>query len=172
MIQKKYFLPLLLVFLFSCEKWTQFEMDFNSQAVIPSSVGISLPVNIETPEQETNSETTFAVNDTRKDLIEEIRLLDLEITIDVPNGSDFSFLESIEIYLAAEDLTEVLIASNSNITPDTEKLILTPEDKDLQEYIKKEDFSIRLVTITDELITQDHQLTIYSNFFVDAKILN
>ena len=82
----------------SCKKvdqFTQFNMDFNNEIIIPSTIGINLPINILTPEMETNSESTFELNDTRKDLIEEIRLTSLTISLQSPNGADFSFLESI-----------------------------------------------------------------------------
>jgi hypothetical protein len=51
------------------DELTQFDMEFNETTVIPSTIGINLPFNIFTPDIETNSESTFEVNDTRKDLI-------------------------------------------------------------------------------------------------------
>ena len=37
--------------------------------------------------------------------------------------------------------------------------------------IKKDDFKLRLKTVTDKAITNDHELDIHSEFFVDAEIL-
>jgi hypothetical protein len=72
----------------------------------------------------------------------------------------------------AEALPEVLLGSKENIPNNTgNTLELDIPDIDLKEYIKKDKFSIRLSTVTDELITQDHQIEIYSQFRVDAKIL-
>ena len=51
------------------DKLTQFNMDFNQTVVIPSSTGISLPLDILTPALETNSESTFEINNTSKELI-------------------------------------------------------------------------------------------------------
>ena len=90
-------------------------MDFNNEIVIPSSTGISLPINLLTPELETNSESTFEVNDTRKDLIEEIRLTSLILTLNAPDNADFSFLESISVYMNAQDLPEVEIAWEDDV---------------------------------------------------------
>lgn len=174
-IQSFTILSLLLLVCNSCKKidqFTQFSMDFNNEIVIPSSTGISLPINLLTPELETNSESTFEVNDTRKDLIEEIRLTSLILTLNAPDNADFSFLESISVYMNAQDLPEVEIAWEDDV-PDNagNQISLNVSNEDFKEYIKKDEFSLRVNTITDEILTSDHQIDISSNFFIDAKIL-
>ena len=131
-----------------------------------------MPFDVFTPEMETNSESTFAVNDTRKDLIEEIKLTDLELVMISPEEADFSFLNSIEVYISADGLEEVLIANLDEVPEDAgNKISLNTSDIDLKEYIKKDEFSLRLNTVTDELMSTDHELEVNSTFFVDAKIL-
>ncbi len=168
-------LLLLLFFNNSCrtvDQLTQFNMDFNETITIPSATGINLPINILTPDVETNSESTFEINNTRKDLIEQIILTSLTITLSAPENADFSFLESINVYMNAPDLPEVEIAWANNIPESIEGvLILDVSGTDFQEYIKKDQFSLRLNTTTDELLTSDHQLEIATKFFIDAKIL-
>lgn len=165
----------LFCILNSCKKvdqFTQFNMDFDNQIIIPSTVGINLPINILTPEMETNSESTFELNDTRKDLIEEIRLTSLTLSLQSPNGADFSFLESISIYMNAQDLPEVEIAWSENIPESIgNQISLNVSGNDFKEYIKKDQFSLRVNTITDEIITADHTINISSSYFIDAKIL-
>ena len=139
---------------------------------IPSSAGIDLPFDVFTPEMETNSESTFEVNDTRKDLIEEIKLTELELVVISPDTADFSFLNSIEVYISADDLEEIRIAYLEEVPEDAGNVItLDTSDADLKEYIKKDQFSLRLNTVTDELMSTDHELEVNSTFFVDAKIL-
>jgi hypothetical protein len=164
----------IIVSIFGCkkvDKLTQFKMVFNETEVIPSSTGINLPFNILTPDIVTNSESTFAVNDTRKDLIEEITLTTLSLTISSPSSADFSFLQSINVYISADGLNEVKIAWKENVPADVSVLNLDITGVDLKEYIKADQFSLRLNTVTDELLTADHQIDIHSEFFVDAKIL-
>jgi hypothetical protein len=173
---RKFLFPISLLLLFvGCDKLdelTKFDITYNQKATIPSSTGIDLPVDVFTPETETNSESEFIVNDTRKDLIEEIKLMELELVITSPTGADFSFLKSIEIFISAEELSEIKIASLTDIPYDgSNRLILDTSDLDLKEYIKKDKFSLRLNTVTDELISTDHELDVNSTFFVDAKIL-
>ena len=165
----------LFFLLNSCKKvdqFTQFNMDFNNEIIIPSTIGINLPINILTPEMETDSESTFELNDTRKDLIEEIRLTSLTLSLQSPNGADFSFLESISIYMNAQDLPEVEIAWSENIPENAgNQISLNVSGNDFKEYIKKDQFSLRVNTITDEIITADHKIDISSSYFIDAKIL-
>jgi len=165
----------LIASIYSCktlDKLTQFNMDYDQSIVIPSSTGIDLPFNIQTPDVESNSESTFAVNDTRKDLIEKIQLTDLTLTLTSPSDADFGFLKSISIFISAEGLSETKIAWKEDI-PDNPGTVLTLETTgvDLKEYIKKDKFSLRLNTVTDELITSDHHIDMHSVFFVDAQIL-
>lgn len=159
----------------SCKKvdeLTKFDMDYNTTVVIPSSSGINLPFNVISPSMSTNSEATFEVNDTRKDLIEEILLKKLELRVDSPNGGDFGFLESVEIYINAQDLNELKIAWYDNVPQNQgNTLEIFTTEADLKEYVKKDNFTLRVKTVTDEVIASDYHINIYSQFFVDAKIL-
>ncbi|WP_405384477.1 hypothetical protein [Maribacter sp. LLG6340-A2] len=173
---KKYISIICLFAIFSsCDKLdelTKFDMEYSQRATIPSSAGIDLPFDVFTPETETNSESKFAVNDTRKDLIEEISLTELEMVILSPDEADFSFLNSIEVYISAEGLEEIQIAYLNEVPENVGNTIsLDTSDADLKEYIKKDEFSLRLNTVTDELLSSDHELEVNSTFFVDAKIL-
>ncbi|MBT8236177.1 MAG: hypothetical protein KJO04_08290 [Bacteroidia bacterium] len=173
---KNYFLSgFLLICLSGCnalDELTKFDMDYNTEVVIESSFGVNLPFNVFTPEIESNSESEFAINDTRKDLIEEIQLKELSLRITAPQEEDFSFLESVEIFITAEGLEEVLIASMTDVPQDIGDLLeLDTSNADIQEYIKKDRFQLRLNTVTDEAIAVDHYIDVNAIFFVDAKIL-
>lgn len=165
---------LLMCIVSSCDKideLTKFDMDYRTSVVIESAVGVDLPFDIVTPDVETDSESEFAINDTRKDLIEEIQLKTLRLEITAPEGEDFSFLESLEIFISAEGLEEIQIASITEVPESVAILDLDTSDSDLQEYIKKDAFSLRLNTVTDEVLTSDITLDVFCVFFVDAKIL-
>lgn len=168
---------LILTVLFTiiaCDKvddLTKFDLKYKSKVIIPASAGIDLPFNVFTPDMVTDSESQFKVNDTRKDLIEEIKLTELQMVITSPTDADFSFLNSVEVYISAEGLDEIKIAEedvdeNAGSTLDVDVL-----DVDLKEYIKKDEFNLRLNTVTDEAIGSDHEIDVNSTFFVDAKVL-
>ena len=164
----------ILVMISGCkdlDKLTQFNMEFNQSFVIPSSTGINLPFNILTPDVTTNSASTFSTNKTRKDLVDEIKLTKLELSISSPTGADFSFLKSIAVYISAAGLPEVKIASKDEVPANAGAILtLDVSGVDLKEYIKADKFSLRLNTVTDELLASDHTLNARSVFFVNAKI--
>ncbi len=168
---------LILTILFtvsSCDKideLTKFDLEYNSKVIVPGATGINLPFNMITPDMETNSKSQFEVNDTRKDLIEEIKLTELKMVITSPTNADFSFLNSVEVYISAEGLDEIKIAEKEVDENVGSTLDVNVLDIDLKEYIKKDEFNLRLNTVTDEVINEDHEIDVNSIFFVDAKIL-
>ncbi len=168
-------LCLASMILSACKKidaYTKFELEYNESVTIPSSTGINLPFNVLTPDTETNSEAVFEVNDTRKDLIELIQLTSLTLLHQSPANGNFKFLKSINIYLTAEGLSEIQVAWKENISDDIGKtLVLETTTNDLQEYIKKDKFGLRVKTVTDEAFSSDQKIDIESVFFVDAKVL-
>ncbi|PIB30812.1 hypothetical protein BFP77_03280 [Maribacter sp. 4U21] len=175
MLRHTLFTLFIVITFCSCDKLdelTKFDIEYNQRATIPSSTGVDLPFDVFTPETETNSESEFEINDTRKDLIEEIKLTQLELVIISPDGADFSFLESISVFISADGLDEIQIASLAEVSDNTgTRLNLDTSDIDLKDYIKSDKFSLRLNTVTDELLSTDHELEVNSTFFVDAKIL-
>ncbi|MGB1039933.1 MAG: hypothetical protein ACPGVD_03595 [Flavobacteriales bacterium] len=159
----------------SCKKaneLTQFDIDYSNSIIIPASSGINLPFNVFSPDIETNSDTKFHINDTRKDKIERIELKKLNLELKSPSTSSFKFLKSVEIYLQADGLNDVKVAWKENI-PETvgKTLSLNVSNQDFKAFILKEEFNIRVRTVTDEIITSDHEIEVNSTFFVDAKVL-
>lgn len=170
------YLALFIFIVFSaCDKvdeFTQFTMDYRTEVTIQSSIGVDVPVTLMTPDIQSNAESEFAVNDTRKDLVEEIRLQESVLTITQPDDGDFSFLKSIHLYIHAEGLENQLIASKENIPEEVGAVLeLEINDVDLQSYIKKDEFTLQMETVTDEIISRDHVIELYSEFWVDAKVL-
>ncbi|MCF8254667.1 MAG: hypothetical protein K9I36_08920 [Bacteroidia bacterium] len=169
------FATFLIGFSFACkkvDKLTKFNLNYEENVTIPSSTGINLPFNILSPDITTNSESSFSVNNTRKDLIESIKLTKLDLEIISPSNGNFNFLKSVDIYISADGLAETKIAYKENIPNNVgSKLSLDLTDTDLKEYIKKDKFSLKLVSVTDEFIATDYKIKISTSFFVDAKIL-
>lgn len=167
-------LSIILFAITSCDKvddLTKFDLEYKSKVVVPASAGIDLPFNVFTPDMETDSDSKFKINDTRKDLIEEIKLTELQMVITSPTDADFSFLDSIEVYISAEGLDEIKIAEEKVEENVGKTLDVDVLDIDLKEYIKKDEFNLRINTLTDEVIGSDHEIDVNSTFFVDAKIL-
>jgi hypothetical protein len=165
----------LAISLAACEQvdeLTQFEMDYTTSFTIPGTIGMDIPIDLHTPEIQTNTEEQFSGQDTREDMVEEIILREMDLSIQTPSDGDFSFLNGLTIYLSAEGLEEVKVAWKESIPEDPgSTLQLETASADLKEYLFKDQFQLRLQSRTDEIIDQDHEVRVESVFHVDAKIL-
>ena len=165
----------LALSLAACEQvdeLTQFEMDYTTSFTIPGTIGMDVPIDLQTPEIQTNSTEKFSGQDTREDLIEEIVLREMNLSIESPSGGDFSFLNGLTIFLNAEGMEEVKVAWKESIPEDPgSTLQLETASADLKEYIFKDQFQLRVQSQTDEIIDQDHEVQVASVFHVDAEIL-
>jgi len=158
----------------SCKKGglTQFDIDYESSIVIQNVTGINTPFSFLTPDVESNSESEFEVNDTRKDKIQEIRLTALRLEIVDPPGQEFDFLKDVELFISADGLDEILLAYKYDIDNAVGSVLnMTCSENDFQEYIKKDKFKLRVRTVSDEVVMSDIEVKIYSTFNVDAKLI-
>lgn len=159
----------------SCQKidrLTQFDLTYHSEVTIPASIPLNVPFDIVTPEITTNTEEDFENHQTHKDLIEEISLKEVELTITDPAGADFDFLNSIEIYIETDDLPAKKIAWKENIPENgARRLRLETSSDDIKEYLLADSFKLKIKTKTDRVLTQDVTIDIKTVFHVDAKIL-
>jgi len=110
---------ILIFTFFGCkliDELTHFDMDYNYTFTLPAYGGINLDnLNIESNDVENDTESTFEINDTRKDLIESATLKKFDVTIIEPVDANFSFINKVEIFVRTEALPEKLIAWKDNI---------------------------------------------------------
>ena len=165
-----YLLPVLLGLGFTgCKKLVSFRMEYDNTVTIPANSIINLPIDIVSPEVTTNSEEQFGNNGTSSKLISRVELSSLDLRILQPEAQNFNFLKSIELYLRAPDLPEILVAYNYDVPPTgLKELALTCADHVLKEYLKKSSFTLRVKAVTDEALTQDTDVNVHSRFTVDA----
>ena len=174
-----FLLSFVLVSLFfgtSCEKldeeFTQFTIDYNTSVVIENGSIINLPINLLTPEIETNQESEFSVNNTRKDLVEEVMLQKLQLKVTSPDNQSLDFINKIKLYINAEGLSELEIAFKDPVPNDVgDELLLDVNDNNLREYIIKDKFSLRVEVVSDQIMGQDVYIDVFSTFFIDAKLI-
>ena len=174
-----FLLSFVLVSLFfgtSCEKldeeFTQFTIDYNTSVVIENGSIINLPINLLTPEIETNQESEFSVNNTRKDLVEEVMLQKLQLKVTSPDNQSLDFINKIKLYINAEGLSELEIAFKDPVPNDVgDELLLDVNDNNLREYIIKDKFSLRVEVVSNQIMGQDVYIDVFSTFFIDAKLI-
>jgi hypothetical protein len=168
---------LLTCSLLSCkrqfESLANFKINYEQEVTIESTGGLNLPFNLNTPPVTTNTENEFRNQNTRSNLIDEVNLNELRLEITSPTGADFSFLERIRIFIKADGLDDLEVAWKDPVPNEAQSIIsLDCTDRDLQNYLKKEAFSLQVRATTDETISQDHEVTIYSEFQVKGKLFN
>lgn len=159
----------------SCDKLNEltiFDISTTTEIVIPATAGVNLPFSMTTPNIETNSSSTFENNDTRADLIQDIRLTTCNLEVTSPSNGNFDFLNSIEIYISTQELPEILVAEKQNIPEDGRTtLSLDVSNEDLSEYIKSEQYDMRTKIVTDQVPGSEVRIDASTIFRVDAKVL-
>jgi len=169
----------LLVAAFGCKKaddivdsFTHFSFEADYVVKVPASPISGIPLDVLTPDIATHSDVLFTANKTRADLVEEIKLTQLDLSVKTPEGGDLKFLKSVGIYARAEGLPEVRVAYKDAVPDDVgSTLTLDVTGVDLTEYFKKEKYQLRISVTTDQVVTQDYGVNAHAVFFVDAKVI-
>ena len=154
----------------SLDKFTQFYIAVSESVTIEPTIPINVPFDIPTPPIKLNTQESFEINNTHKDLIQEIYLSELNMTVISPEGEDFSLLKSIEIFIASEGESEEMIAW-LNPVPAANKISLQLSTNDLKRFILKDDITLKVKTITDEINTRAYTIQIDAKFKLNANIL-
>lgn len=145
-----------------------FEISDQTEIVIESSSPYSLPVEIPTPDITTNSDEEFSNNGTRADLVKDVYLSSLVLSIKSPEDKTFSFLKSIHIYIRTDDSDEIELAYKDEISSDTQSIKLIATDKRLDKYVKADSYKLRTEVTTRETLTQDITIVVDMSFKVTA----
>src|SRR3954469_15983558 len=95
----------LLLGVLACKKvddivdsFTHFSFEADYVVKVPASPIAAVPLEIITPDIATHSDVLFSANKTRADLIEDVKLTALTLTVKTPDGGDLKFLKSVDIY--------------------------------------------------------------------------
>lgn len=162
---------LVITALSSCKKLTEFKIHEQSEFVVPGTAIIGPPI-LDTMQISSSSTYQFASNGTDAKHVEEVKLDKLTLTITNPPGKTFSFLNSVRIFISADGLPEQEIAYLTNIPASAGNSIeLITTGVVLDAYIKKENYSLRVATVTDELLNEDVTIRADMTFNVRAKLL-
>lgn len=169
------FLTLTLLLVTGCDKLEdliKIPLENNTEVTIPANTVVELPVDILSPDSETNIEQELQNNDSRKDKIKTIYLEELDISTVSPQGKSLKFIKDIQLFIDVDDQPEKEVAWKYDI-PDNvgTEIELNTSDDDLAEYIRKDEITIRAKVTTDEVLTQNVTVNIYSRYQITADIL-
>ena len=164
-------LLVLLSLFISCnavEDLLTFTIKNSTTITIESLFPIGSPFEAATPDVTTNSSTSFENNKTQASLVKDVKLNSLKLTITAPETKNFSFLKTIRLYISAENVEEMELASAENVNSTSNTLNLTCTSSNLDQYLKKDKYTIRTEVTTKETITTDINVKIDMTYKVTA----
>ncbi|NPA68064.1 MAG: hypothetical protein GXO50_05585 [Chlorobi bacterium] len=171
-----YFMILSALTLFACADGKLFSFYVNDSTTVTvngSIAPVDVPVDIATPDITTSSESEFEDNGTSVNLVKEIVLKELVLTITSPDGEDFSFLKNIHIYIStdeddSDDETEIAWLDDISSDATSISLNVAGDDVPLDKYVKQDSYSIRTEVTTRETLNHDVDIQIDMKFRVTA----
>lgn len=168
---------LLILMLFAsiigCKKvreLTYFNINQSTTLTIPATnvVGVgSIPAVPVT----NNAQSEFKKQGTEDKYVEEVKLQDITLSIQSPQGHSFNFLNSIKIFISAPGHNETLLASKENVPENVSSFSLETTGENLDRFIKADSYSLRIETVTDELLSEEVKILTEMIFRVRAKVL-
>ena len=148
----------LSLFLFSCsvvDKLLTFTISNQTSFKMATGFPLNLATEIITPDVTTNSSSEFKNNNTKADLVKDVKLKELKLTITDPSDKTFTFLKSIRLYISTDANDEIELAYSDQINSTSNTIDLTCTSEKLDKYIKASSYKIRTKAVIKETITKD-----------------
>lgn len=162
------FLALITVSCNELDKLLTFTISNQTTFKVNSGFLINSPTEIATPDVTTNSSAEFKNNNTSVDLVKDVQLKELKLTITDPTNKTFSFLKSAHLYISTTADDEVELGYQDNISSTSNTILLTCTTQKLDKYIKASSYKIRARLTTKETLTQDVTVKADMGFKVTA----
>ena len=132
-------------FLFSsCKKLGRlltFEISNSEMITIPATSLVAIPVVSPVPVT-VNSQESFENNKTQANLVKDVSLQKLTLSITNPANETFNFLKGISIYIGTDQSDKILLASLDNIPMNVSSLQLISSNAKLDKYIKASSYTL------------------------------
>lgn len=161
----------LSVFFTSCDAVDDlltFTISNNASIKIKSTSPINLPSEIITPDVTTNSSAEFENNKTKANLVKDVKIRSLKLSISDPSDKTFTFLKSIHLYISTTNSDEIELAYLDDINTSNNSIDLICTDARLDQYIKADSYKIRTKVTLKETLTKDVTVKADMKFKVTA----
>ncbi|MCJ8165412.1 hypothetical protein MKJ04_11210 [Pontibacter sp. E15-1] len=155
----------------ACEKLDElltFYIEEEESITIESQFPVGTLVPLTPVTVTTNSEERFKNNKTRAELVKDVTLNRLNLSITDPQGGNFDFLKRIEIYISSEGQDEVKIAYLDEVPQNATTLSLKSTNAKLDKFIKGDTYSIRTKAALAKPVSQDISIKADMRFKVTA----
>ena len=165
-------LPLLaLVLAVGCKKIDKlltFYIEDSQNIRIASNFPLGTLVPLTPISVPTKSEERFSNEGTRADLVKNVSLNRLSLTITDPGSENFDFLRRIEIYISTDQNDQVLLASLAQVPAGRTSIELTPTNAVLDKYLKASSYTLTTKAEIARPISRDITVRSDSRFKVTA----
>jgi hypothetical protein len=164
-------IAILALFIISCsevDKLLTFTISDQTTFKINSGIPFNSPFEVATPDVTTNSTSEFSNNNTNVDLVKDVKLQELKLSITSPADKTFSFLKSVHMYISTNADDEIELAFQDNISSTSNTINLTCTTQKLDKYIKASSYKIRTSVTTRETLTQETTVKADMKFRVTA----
>jgi hypothetical protein len=158
-----------LCLVFSCsevEKLLTFTIGDQTTFRVESTA--PLPLEIATPDVTTNSSEKFENNNTAANLVKNVKLQEVRLTISNPPGKTFSFLKSVNLFISTSQSNALPRASIDNIPAGVSTVTMITTDAKLDEYVKASSYKLRTSVVTRETLSSAVDITVDLSFKVTA----
>ncbi|GAB2962324.1 hypothetical protein GCM10027048_33510 [Hymenobacter coalescens] len=166
------FAAVLLLGVTACEKvdklLTFYIEDSQNIRVAGSGLPIGSTLPIAPVAVSTRSEERFKNEDTRADLVKDVSLNKLTLTITDPSTANFDFLESITLYISTDQNDRVPLASLASVPQGVRVIELTSSGTKLDKYLKAASYTLTTEAKIRRAVSQDINLRADSKFKVTA----
>ena len=163
-------LALLLVFT-GCKKIQElltFYIDNTENIRIPASPLLPSLVALTPLTVTTRSEDTFKNNNTRADLVKDVTLNKLNLTITDPSGQNFDFLQRIEIYISTNANDQIRLAYLDQVPRGVSSIDLVSSNAKLDAYLKASSYTLTTKVQTNQALSREVTIRSNSQFKVTA----
>jgi hypothetical protein len=133
-----------------------------------SNGALNLPIEIPTPDISTNANQEFKNNNTKAELVKDVKLDHLNLTITNPANRNFNFLKSIHIYISTDQNDEIELAYLDNVPANVSSISLITSETKLDKYAKASSYKLRTAIVTKESVTQSIEVLLDLRFRVTA----
>jgi hypothetical protein len=165
------FSALLVLGVVACEKVDKlltFYVEDSQNIRISSNFPLGIATQLAPVAVTTNSSATFANNDTRADLVKDVKLDKLTLNITDPSSQNFDFLQSIEIRITTDGSDEIVLASLSSVPQGVRTIELQPTTAKLDAYLKANQYTLKTRATVGRNVPQDVTVRADSRFKVTA----
>lgn len=159
-----------LLAIVSCKKLSDlltFEISNTENITVPATTIVSAPIISPVPVT-LHSQETFENNKTKAELVKDVRLKKLTLTIADPSSETFNFLESIRIFIGTDQNDKVLLASLDDIPFGVSAIDLVSSNTRLDSYIKASSYTLYTEVSVRSTIGKKLSLRADSKFQVTA----